>query len=149
MTCLDERRLLDVHFGDAPAATTDHVAACPSCAARVRLIRHDLARIDAVLRTAPPRPAARLWLVRRWAPLALAAAMLLAVVVHRMPARTPVDAGDDTLALADEITSAMTDDVAFDDASTDPTGEPSTCTWGDPFLGVGCEEPAVMRIAWR
>jgi hypothetical protein len=149
MTCLDDRRLLEVCFGDAPAGDADHVTACASCAARLRALRRDLARIDTVLRTAPPRPAAHIRLVRRWAPLALAAAVALAVVVHRLPGRSPVDADDDTLALADELTNAMTDDVSFDDAASDPATGPSTCTWGDPLLGVGCDEPAVMRIAWR
>jgi hypothetical protein len=35
-----------------------------------------------------------------------------------------------------------------DDADRTETGR-STCTWGDPLLEVGCDEPAVMRIAWR
>jgi hypothetical protein len=148
MTCLDDRRLFEVHLGDAPSRDADHVATCASCAGRLRALRRDLARIDTVLRTPAPRPVVRIATVRRWVPVALAAAVVLAVVVSRLPGPSPAD-DDDTLALADELANAMTTDVSFDDAAVDPTIVPSTCTWGDPLLGVGCEEPAVMRIAWR
>jgi hypothetical protein len=149
MTCLDDRRLFEVHLGDAPACDAGHVAACTSCAGRLRALRRDLARIDTVLRTPAPRAAPRAATVRRWIPVALAAAVALAVVVSRLSGPSPADADDDTVALADELADAMTTDVPFDDAAAYPMIVPSTCTWGDPLLGVGCEEPAVMRIAWR
>ena len=47
-------------------------------------------------------------------------------------------------ALADEVADALTLDDEPADSSTE-----STCVWGDPLLGVGCDEPAVMQIAWR
>jgi hypothetical protein len=40
-------------------------------------------------------------------------------------------------------------DVAFGDDTTGATTAASTCTYGDPLLGVGCDEPAVMQVAWR
>lgn len=150
MKCLDDRRLLDLHYETFTGDPAAHVAACPSCAARLRALRQELTRIDLVLRTPAPRVATRIQLVRRWAPLALAAAAMLAIVLHGVPrlSRTEVTGDDDTVALADELASAMTGDVSFDDGAADRPGR-STCTWGDPLLGVGCEEPAVMRIAWR
>ena len=93
MSCLDERSLLALHFDDAPPADRDHVAGCRRCAARLDALRRDLSRIDTVLRTPPPslRPhAPRAW---RWAPLAIAATLALAVAVHRW---TPVAAGSET-----------------------------------------------------
>ena len=150
MNCLDDRRLLDLHYDTFTGDPAAHVAACPPCAARLRTLREELTRIDLVLRTPAPRVATRIHLVRRWVPLGLtAAAAMLAIMLHGMPpAATHVAASDDTVALADELANAMTGDVSFDDATTDRTAQ-STCTWGDPLLGVGCEEPAVMRIAWR
>ena len=73
----------------------------------------------------------------------------VAVAIERVG--TPLGAvqGDDTVTLADELVDAMTADVAFDDGENDPTTTRSTCTWGDPLLGVGCDEPAVTQIAWR
>jgi hypothetical protein len=107
MTCIDDRRLLEVHLGDAAPAEHEHLATCAACADRLRALRADLHRIDTVLReTMPPplraRRQARAW---RWAPVA--AAVVLA------------------------------------------WSSWSTCTWGDPLLGVGCDEPAVMQIAWQ
>ncbi len=150
MNCLDDRRLLDLHYDTFTGDPAAHVAACPSCAARLRTLRQELTRIDLVLRTPAPRVATRIRLVRRWAPLAFVAAAMLAIVLHGMPrpAATHVAGDDDTVALADELANAMTGDVSLDDGTTDRTAQ-STCTWGDPLLGVGCEEPAVMRIAWR
>jgi hypothetical protein len=146
MTCLDERRLLEVHFGDAAVADRTHVATCSDCAARLQALRRDLGRVDAVLRATPPPTRARpvAW---RWAPVAVAAILALAVAVHRHHVVTP---DDDTLALADELTTTMTTEDWLDDGDADrPATVRSTCTWGDPLLEVGCDEPAVMRIAWR
>ena len=149
MKCLDDRRLFEVHLGDAPARDADHVATCASCGSRLRALRRDLARIDTVLRTPAPRPAARVQAAHRWVPVALAAAVALAVLVSRLPVRSPADADDDTFALADELTSAIATDASFDDASPDLTTAASTCTWGEPFLEMGCDEPAVTLVAWR
>jgi hypothetical protein len=149
MNCLDERRLLAVHFDDAPASDRAHVATCAACAARLRSLRVDLARVDTVLRaTMPPRRAAR----RRaghWVPVAVAAMLALAVLAYRHGGSPLTASDDDTLVLADEVASAMTSDVWPDDAPTDETAERSTCAWGDPLLGVGCDEPAVTQIAWQ
>jgi hypothetical protein len=148
MTCLDERRLIEMHFGDASADDHTHVAACSDCAARLQALRRDLGRIDAVLRATPPPMRARpiAW---RWAPVAVAAMLALAVAIHRQGVLT-VASEDDTLALADELATTMTADAWLDDDDADrPAPVRSTCTWGDPLLEVGCDEPTVMRIAWR
>ena len=80
----------------------------------------------------------------RWAPVTVAALLAIAVVLQRPQSGT--ENGDDTLALADELVQTITDDPSSDE---DAASETSTCTWGDPLLGVGCDEPAVMQIAWR
>jgi hypothetical protein len=146
MTCLDDRRLFDVHLGDAPGPDRAHAAECPRCAARLASLRWDLARIDTVVResAAPRRPTrpASPW---RWAPVAVAAVLALAVAVGR---RAPLSVAndDDAFALADELAATLALDV---DAADGAASTPSTCAWGDPLLGVGCEEPAVVQIAWR
>jgi hypothetical protein len=152
MTCLDDRRLLDVHYGDTSAAERAHLAGCATCAARLRTLQRDLGRIDTVLReTVPlalraPRRAGA-W---RWAPIAVAAVLALAVGVWRHAAEPVVADADDTLTLALELSDAMAPHEFFDDEPTARSSTArSTCTWGDPLLGVGCDEPAVMRIAWR
>jgi hypothetical protein len=149
MTCLTERRLLEVHGGEGTAAERDHVASCAACVGRATSLARDLARIGTVLRSTPPsRRARRRSSAWRWVPVAAAAVLALAVVMRQPQPVT--ERGDDTLALADELVQTMTDDGSFDDdgASESTTGT-STCTWGDPLLGVGCDEPAVMQIAWR
>jgi hypothetical protein len=147
MSCLDERRLLEVQFGDAPHADRSHVATCSDCAARLQDLRRDLGRVDAVLRATAPRlrPRRVAW---RWAPVAVAAMLALAVAVHRQRV-IPAAADDDTLALADELTTTMTADDWLDDDVERAATTRSTCAWGDPLLEVGCDEPGVMRIAWR
>ena len=150
MTCLDDRRLVDVHFGDGTPAEREHLHACAGCNARATALARDLGRVDAVLRTSrPPRRAARIVSVWRLAPLAVAAALVLAVAVYRQTGTSVVAPDDDTLALADELADTLAADVDFGDGTTARIATASTCAWGDPFLGVGCEEPAVMQIAWR
>jgi hypothetical protein len=148
MNCLNERRLLALHTGEGGTdADRRHVAECAACDARLRTLTRDLARIDAVLREAPhrlPAPRIRAW---RLAPLALAAMLALAVLVHRHR-QAEVRAADDALALADEVADALVADVALDDEGEE-SADASTCAWGDPLLGVGCDEPADMQIAWR
>ena len=146
MSCLDERRLLSLHFGDGSDADRRHAAECPTCGARLGALKRDLGRIDAVLgMTTPPRRRAPAAPVRRLVPLAAIAVLLRALAVHRFT-RAPLESADETLALADELA----DDIAMslDDDST-ASAPRSTCPWGDPLLGVGCDEPAVMQIAWR
>jgi hypothetical protein len=148
MSCLDERRLLAVHFDDAPVPDRTHVAGCAACTARLRSLRRDLARIDTVLGTTlPPRRAARRP-VGRWVPVVVAAMLALAVLAHRQE-RPSRPAEDDTLVLTDELVSALSADAWLDDATDDENTDRSTCTWGDPLLGVGCDEPAVTQIAWQ
>jgi hypothetical protein len=157
MNCFDDRRLFDVHTGDVTPDEHQHLSTCAVCAGRLRALRTDLARIDTVLReTNPPSVrAARHAIAWRWAPLAAAAVLALALGTRQWTG-APVADVDDTLALADELSEAMESTVDFDldddataTASATQSTWPSTCTWGDPLLGVGCDEPAVMRIAWR
>jgi hypothetical protein len=150
MTCLDDRRLFDVHAGEPAPEAREHLAGCAVCAGRLRALRADLARIDTVLRETPPPAvrAPRRAVAWRWAPLAAAAVLALAIGAQRWAAAPAADGADDTLALADELSEAMATAVDFDDDATDGATS-STCTWGDPLLGVGCDEPAALRIAWR
>ena len=155
MTCLDDRRLLDVYYGDGSAADRAHAAGCDACGAYLRALARDLARIDTVAReTTPPRRTAAPHPAWRWAPIAVAAMLALAVVLHRPP--TPIATDDDTLALADEIGDVFAYDASLDGNATgdvdttDRTEQArSTCTWGEPLLGVGCDEPAVLQVAWQ
>jgi len=152
MRCPNERRLFEVHTGDGTAAERAHVAGCAACGERLRALGRDLARIEGVLRgPAPALARPRRAVAWKLVPLAAAATILLAVVLGRQSVTTP-DAwptGTDAYALADEVAALVAGDVeAIDDGATDTTAA-STCTWGDPLLGVGCEEPAVMQIAWR
>jgi hypothetical protein len=147
MTCLDDRRLVDVQFGGGTASERAHAHGCRACAARLARLADDLARIDAVLRTTSPRRAAPAW---RWAPLAVAAVLAVVVAVRQLSTPPPVQTADvDVATLADELTDALTADVTFNDATTSTTADRSTCPWGDPLLGVGCDEAAVLQIAWR
>jgi len=145
MICLSERRLLELHMGDGSEADRRHAAACTECRTRLRALARDLGRIDTVLGEAPPRrlpSSRRVW---RLAPLAVGAVLALAVMLARVPQTQVASSGDDdTLALADEVADALTLDDEPADASTE-----STCVWGDPLLGVGCDEPDAMQIAWR
>jgi len=159
MTCLDDRQLVDVYYGDGSAAERAHASGCRSCRARVSALTRDLRLVDTVLRsTAPPRSSrryAKAWQTNtwRWASVAVAAVLALAVALER-PMPTPVQSAaieDDTdvLALADEVSDAITSDVGFYDDGTGTARTSSTCTWGDPLLGVGCEQSAMQQIAWR
>ena len=148
MTCLDERQLLELHMGDGTDADRHHVADCAGCGARLSALARDLERIDTVLREAPHRLPGSPLHAWRGAALALGAMLALAVVLQRHQQAPVTATDDDTLALADEVTDALVGDVAFDDETGDSASR-STCAWGDPLLGVGCDEPAVMQIAWR
>lgn len=144
MTCLSERRLLDLHMGDGSEADRRHAAGCDECQTRLRALARDLGRIDTVLGESPPRRTASPGRAWRVAPLAVGAVLALALMLARGQ-RTPVSPGDDdTLALADEVAAAL----ALDEEPADTTSG-STCVWGDPLLGVGCDEPGAMQIAWR
>ena len=144
MTCLSEQRLLELHMGDAPDADRRHAAGCAECQARLHALARDLGRIDTVLGAAPPRRAASPGRTWRIAPLAVGAVLLLAVMLARVQQVPVASSNDDTLALADEVADALTLDDEPADSSTE-----STCVWGDPLLGVGCDEPDAMQIAWR
>ena len=144
MTCLSEQRLLELHMGDGTDADRRHAADCVECRMRLHALARDLARIDTVLGEAPPRRAASPSRVWRVAPLAVGAVLALAVMVARVQQAPVAASDDDTLALADEVADAL----ALDDEPADSSTE-STCVWGDPLLGVGCDEPGAMQIAWR
>lgn len=155
MTCLDDRQLMDVCYGDGSAAERAHASGCDGCRARVTALMRDLGRLDTVLRsTAPPRPVSRHSAAWRWVPVAIAAVLVLAVALER-PMTTSMQTGatnDDTdvLALADDFSDAFATDVSvYDDGASTARTQPSTCTWGDPLLGVGCEQSAMQQIAWR
>ena len=151
MNCPNDRRLFEVHTGDGTPADRAHAAVCPDCGARLRVLARDLARIDGVLRRPAPalRPARRT-LGWQLAPIAVAAALLLAVMLGRggLTSIEPSN-GLDAYSLADEVAAAVAGDADFDDDTTGTTTAASTCTYGDPLLGVGCDEPAVMQVAWR
>jgi len=144
MICLSEQRLLELHTGDGTDADRRHVATCADCDTRLRALARDLGRIDTVLGEVPPRRAtsrARAW---RVAPLAVGAVLALAMMLARVRPTHVVSSDDDTLALADEVANTL----ALDDETADTSSE-STCVWGDPLLGVGCDEPGAMQVAWR
>jgi len=145
MNCLSERRLLELHTGDGTDADRRHAAECVDCGTRLHALARDLGRIDTILHETPPRQAATPRLVWRVVPIALAAVLALAVMRTRVEQTPVVSSNDDTLALADEVADVFTADVTLEDEPATP----STCTWGDPLLGVGCDEPGAMQIAWR
>ncbi|HXJ35483.1 MAG TPA: hypothetical protein VMS22_15725 [Candidatus Eisenbacteria bacterium] len=156
MKCLDDDRLLDLQLGEAGADARAHVAQCAACGARLRRLAGDLTRLGTVLHEVPPSLRPRAWRMP-WAPLAAAvAALLLGVAVHRYATAPSASLDDtDTLALLDELSTTVLD--ATDDASDDTearttaaSGEGrSTCAWGDPLLGVGCNELNGTLVAWR
>ena len=97
-TCLNERDLILLHYGETPEQTTPaaaaaHLAACPACQARRARLAADLARIPAATDPDPAvatRIAARVterlnrrhrWLPAAGAAVAGAIALTLAVVV--------------------------------------------------------------------
>jgi len=146
MTCLSEQQILEVRLGDATAARREHVERCGACAARVRALDRDLGRLGAVLGQAPPPARGRAPRVR-WAPLAAAAVLVLAVAVQRYTTVVgPVADDTETLALLDELSSAMQPDER---SATTTSDSSSTCAWGEPLLGVGCDEPGLTVLAWR
>ena len=146
MTCLDDERLTDMHFGGGSPGAREHTRTCAACGARLARLGRDLARVEAVLRTtAPPRRVTAAPSTWRWAPLAAAAVLAVAIVAGRGVLTTQRPRGADVATLADELTDALTADVSFDDGTTPA----STCAWGDPLLGVGCEDAAVLQVAWR
>jgi hypothetical protein len=145
MNCLSERRLLELHTGDGSDSDRRHATECADCGTRLRALARDVGRIDAVLHETPPRRAAAPRLAWRIVPLALATLLALTVMRTRVEQAPVASSTDDTLALADEVADVFADDVAS--AEEPATG--STCTWGDPLLGVGCDEPGAMQIAWR
>ena len=149
MKCLSERELTAVALGDGDRDARDHVARCAACDARRRNIVRELSRLRTVLGEAPParEPARALGI--RWTAVAAAAVVVLAVALGRHGS-TPPPSPDDrsALVLLDEVSDAMLDAASLE------TGAPaaattSTCPWGDPLLGVGCEESGVTQVAWR
>ena len=150
MTCLDDRQLVDVYYGDGSAAERAHASGCPACRARAGALTRALGLIDAVVRsTPPPRPVRRR--ANAWLPVAVAAVLALAVALNR-PVRVKTAAVEDdadVLALADEVSDSLAMGVALYDDGTETARTRSTCTWGDPLLGVGCEQSAMQQIAWR
>jgi hypothetical protein len=152
MTCLSEQMLLELALGDAPLPAREHARQCDACATRAKALARDLTHLRTVLREAPwpTAPAARSWGVQ-WTAVAAAAALVLTVVLHRH-ATMPPTAGEPVteVALLDELENAMLTDVNdATDANATAGSTASTCTWGDPLLGVGCNEPAATLIAWR
>ncbi len=151
MTCLDDRRLVDVLFGDAAPEDQAHAQACDACATRLHALAGDVGRIDTVLRTtAPPRAARRRAVAWSLAPVAVAAVLALAVALHRPTPTATTAEQPDVYALADELGAALASGSSLDeDEAADALTTSSTCAWGDPLLGVGCEQNAVLQVAWR
>jgi len=106
-TCLNERDLILLHYGETPEQTTPaaaaaHLAACPACQARRARLAADLARIPAATDPDPAvatRIAARVterlnrrhrWLPAAGAAVAGAIALTLAVVVWLPSHQSPV-----------------------------------------------------------
>lgn len=152
MKCLDEAGLLRVQLDDASADERTHADACPTCTRALASLATDLGRIDAVVRAGVairrvPRP-----MRVRLVPVAAMAVLVLAVVLGRHAVIPRHEAADDTLAVLDDVDTAVaTYDVAglFDDQADDDDSARSTCTWGEPFLGMGCDESPATLIAWR
>ena len=115
--CLDEDNLLSLSLGEGDAAERVHLEACRACTARYRHLVHDLDLIGRALRQAPPPEPARRTIelrpVLRWAPLAIAAMLVLAVGVQalrpvneRIADRAEVQA-DSVLAGLDSMSAAL------------------------------------------
>jgi len=155
MTCLDDDALLRVHLDDGTDAERAHAAACVTCARALLAVATGVARLATALGDGTPALRPRRRPVRLvLAPLALAAAILLVVALGRQPTTPPAGDDADTLVLLDELMNT----VATDDALDNLVGTPdesetaaarSTCAWGEPFLGMGCDEPPVTLVAWR
>jgi hypothetical protein len=151
MTCLDENTLLLVHQGEATEPARAHAAACATCTRALAAIARDLGRVDAVLRAGvATRRRARPALVR-WAPIAVAAVLLVALALGRYRVSSVAE-DDDTLAMLDELTTEVASyetagvlSEADDEAGT----ARSTCAFGEPFLEMGCDEPPATLVAWR
>jgi hypothetical protein len=144
MTCLDEDALLRLHLDDGNDAERAHAAACVTCARALAAVATDLARLGTALGDGS--------LVL--APIAVAAAFLLAVALGRPPTTPPPSDDADTLVLLDELMGAVATDDGLDmllgtPDETATAGARSTCAWGEPFLGMGCDEPPVTLVAWR
>jgi hypothetical protein len=80
--CLDERALLRMYVGDAPAGAPAHVRACVTCGARYAELDADVGAILRALEARPPgvvRPRLRGTVRHAWVPLAAAAAILVAL----------------------------------------------------------------------
>jgi len=93
--CLNERTLLRITTGEGTAAHRAHLRVCADCAERFDALADDLDVIGNVLMQTPPRTAAvkqMPWTLLAWAPVAVAAVVVLAVglMVTRQFAPTPV-----------------------------------------------------------
>jgi hypothetical protein len=148
MKCLSERELTAVALGDGDRDAREHVARCAACDGRRQRIARELERLRTVLREAPPavEPARALGI--RWTAVAAAAAFVLAVALGRHGSMPPPARDDGSaLVLLDEVSDTMLDAASLETSA--PAVATSTCAWGDPLLGVGCEESGVMQVAWR
>lgn len=81
--CLRDKTILSLYEGNGTSEHRAHVESCAACAARYRRLEHDLEVIGQVLREPPP-PGAFAYpphsLRVRWAPIAVAFAMVIALV---------------------------------------------------------------------
>ena len=118
-TCLNERDLILLHYGETPEQTTPaaaaaHLAACPTCQARRARLAADLARIPAATDPDPAvatRIAARVterlnrrhrWLPAAGAAVAGAIALTLAVVVWLPSHQSPVTTSQPPVASSEQ-----------------------------------------------
>ena len=164
--CLKDKALLLLHAGGGTSVQRTHLTECESCAGRYRDLGSDLDVISQVLRREPPRQIIdrRLHLrVVRWAPVALAAVLVLIVAwqaarMLRSPA--PPSAGTGSVefgSLVDELPTnlfLLSEAMAVErgTASGDSNGLTTSvleadrpCEWYDvPVRGEG--EPSIEEL---
>ena len=142
--CLQDDALLAVHLGEAPAADVRHLGDCPLCMRRLGKLRADLARIDTHLAApAPPARRGRPLRALAWAPLAVAVAAGLALVLLRphpeAPTATAADDPDIVVFLGD-VAAAL--DPVDGNGGAEDAREPLDAL-GDPDVQGRADTPAM------
>jgi len=133
--CLDEDNLLSLSLGEGEAAERAHLEACRACTARYRHLVHDLDLIGRALRQAPPAEPARRTIelrpVLRWAPLAIAAMLVLAVGVQALRPVNERLAADRAEVQTDSVLAGLDSMSAALFAEGDPASAAVTATTED------------------
>ncbi len=177
MKCLSEDQLAALYYGDGNAAEQAHRTACMDCARRYRRLEDELQRIAAALESPAPATTARTAAFpARWATMAAAALVLLALVwglpTERQSApgpaasgtgRTELHAGasdmeDDSLYTAvEELFAGSSETTRLRaDALTNDEQQFAylqaaldggfPCFWSDPLYSSGCDETELVSI---